>query len=155
MKHFSQLEQDNVNYLISHNILYAAVRLTSNILSHSIFDANIEMCKVLRMKNVHNFSTQKNGVDNKVMVSTHILTFARDIPSTTSLYRSNTRGDERMWPGSAINTVVDDDNAIVVIPYNQELYIINISKVDIEMSFNTFIDNPIKTFLKKYREAEF
>lgn len=154
MRHFSQLEQDNVNYLILHNILFAAVRLTSNILSHSIFDANLEMRKVLKVNDVHNFSTQKNGVENKVMVSTHILTFARDILSTTSLYRSNTRGDERMWPGSAISSVVDDDNAIVVIPYNRELYIINISKVDIEMSFNTFIDNPIKAFLKKYMETE-
>ena len=155
MKHFSQLEQDNVNYLISHNIPYAAVRLTSNILSHSIIDANMEMRKVLRMKDVHNFSTQNNGVDNKVMVSTHILTFARDIPSTTSLYRSNTRGDERMWPGSAIFSVVEDDDVIVVIPYNKELYIINISKVDLEMSFNTFIDNPIKAFLRNCRDDDF
>ena len=62
------------------------------------------------------------------MVKTHVLTFMRDIPTETSLYRAGTRGDCRMWFGSAIFPVTEVNDLYVVTAIDKELFIINITK---------------------------
>lgn len=149
MRQLTELEQDNVSFLMAKGIPFAIVHLTQNILNHSIFDATSDMRRMLRGSGVHDFSSQTKGSDNKVFIPTHILTFARDIETQTSLYRSTTRGDERMWPGGAILKLTKDNDIIAVLAFEKELYVINISQIDIEMSVRTFLDNPIKKFFRQ------
>ncbi|WP_308591426.1 hypothetical protein [uncultured Prevotella sp.] len=141
--------ESSLNFLNGRGIQYATVLLTENILRHSIFDANKQIRELLKSTGLHDFGTQQKGVEHKVYVSTHILTFMRDIPSQTSLYKAGTRGDNRMWFGSKVFEVSKPDSVFAIFVYNCELYIINITTIDINACFTSSLKNPIKDFLNK------
>lgn len=103
----------------------------------------------LKEQEVHDFFNQANGQEAKQKVKTHILTFMRDIPTETSLYRAGSRGDCRMWFGSAILPVTEADDLYVITVVSQELYIVNVSKVDIETCCQTSFPSPIQKWMKK------
>lgn len=148
IKQFTELEVKNQNYLIGRGICFEMVCLTANILKHSIFDAKMSMRAFLKDNDVHNFYNQPNGQDSKCMVKTHVLTFMRDIPTETSLYRAGIRGDCRMWFGSNIFPITEADDLYAVTAINKELYIVNISKVDIETCCQTSFPSPVQKWVK-------
>ena len=85
----------------------------------------------------------------KRMVKIHVLTFMRDIPTETSLYRAGTRGDCRMWFGSAIFPVTEVNDLYVVTAIDKELFIINITKIDIETCCQTSFPSPVQKWMKE------
>lgn len=149
IKQITELEQKNQNYLVGRGVRFEIVCLTANILKHSIFDAKMAIRTLLKEQEVHDYFNQANGREARRMVKTHILTFMRDIPTETSLYRAGSRGDCRMWFGSAILPVTDADDLYVITVVCQELYIVNISKVDIETCCQTSFPSPIQKWMKK------
>lgn len=149
VKQFTELEAKNQNYLTGRCIQFEMVRLTANILKHSIFDARMSMRAFLKENCVHDFYSQANGQESKRMVNTHILTFMRVISTETSLYRAGTRGDCRMWFGSAIFPVTEADDLYVVTAIDKELYIINITKIDIETCCQTSFPSPVQKWMKE------
>lgn len=52
IKHYTELEVKNQNYLIGRGVKFEMVCMTANILKHSIFDAKISMRAFLRGKYV-------------------------------------------------------------------------------------------------------
>lgn len=151
MKDYSVIEKNNMEYLQRNNIPYATVRLTYNILQHSIFDATVPIRSFLKSQGIHDFDTQKNGRDYKAFVDTHILTFMRDVTTETSLYRAGTRGDERMWFGYEILPLTKPDDIYAMLAYKNELYIINISTNELESCFESPYSNTIKYIISKLR----
>lgn len=148
MRELSELEKQNEEFLVNKRISFTTVMMTHNILSHSIFDANKKIVKYLKEQGLHDYDLQKNGKDERVMIKTHILTFTEDVLSKSSLYKAGTRGDKRMWFGAAVIPYADDKDVFVIIAHEDELCIINESKIDIDLCYMTNIDNPIKLFLK-------
>lgn len=148
-KQFSELELKNQNFLIGRSVRFEIVCLTANILKHSIFDARMTIRTFLKEQEVHDFFNQANGQEAKRKVKTHILTFMRDIPTDTSLYRAGTRGDCRMWFGSEILPITEANDLYAITVISQELYIVNISKVDIESCCQTSFPSPIQEWIKK------
>lgn len=148
IKQFTELEVKNQNYLTERGISFEMICLTANILKHSIFDAKMSMRAFLKDNFVHDFYSQPNGQESKRMVKTHVLTFMRDIPTETSLYRAGTRGDCRMWFGSNIFPITEADDLYAVTAINKELYIVNISKVDIETCCQTSFPSPVQKWMK-------
>ena len=149
IKQFTELEVKNQNYLAGRGIQFEMVCMTANILKHSIFDAKMSMRAFLREYYVHDFYSQTNGQESKCMVKTHVLTFMRDIPTETSLYRAGTRGDCRMWFGSEIFPVTEVNDLYVVTAIDKELYIINITKIDIETCCQTSFPSPVQKWIKE------
>lgn len=149
MRKLSELELQNEDFLKEKGVRFAIVHLTGNILSHSIFDATQEIIKFLREEGIHDFSQQANGKEAKLFIPTHLLTFKQTVEMKTSLYKASTRGDKRMWFGSEIFPYVEDDNIFVMMALNKELYIINMTHLDIELCYRTGINNPIKKFIKE------
>ena len=146
MRKLSELELQNEGFLKEKGIHFAKVQLTENILSHAIFDATQEITKFLREEGIHDFSHQANGKEAKTFIPTHLLTFKQTVEMKTSLYKASTRGDKRMWFGSEIFPYVEDDDIFVIMALNKELYIINMTHLDIELCYRTGFDNPIKTY---------
>ena len=144
----SELELQNEDFLKEKGIHFAKVLLTENILSHAIFDATQEISRFLKEEGIHDFSQQANGKEAKIFIPTHLLTFKQTIEMKTSLYKASTRGDKRMWFGAEIFPYVEDDDIFVIMALNKELYIINMTHLDIELCFRTGINNPIKSFIK-------
>ena len=50
---FNEFEESNILFLQNLGIPYATVRLTENILKHSIFDANSEIRSFLQSQDLH------------------------------------------------------------------------------------------------------
>lgn len=148
MRELSELEMQNEEFLANKGISFTTVMMTNNILSHSIFDANRQIVKYLKDQGLHDYALQKNGKDERVMIKTHILTFTEDVLSKSSLYKAGTRGDKRMWFGAAVLPYADDNDIFVIIAHEGEMYIVNESKIAIDLCYMTNIDNPIKVFLK-------
>lgn len=148
MRELSELEKQNEEFLVNKRISFTTVMMTHNILSHSIFDANKQIVKYLKEQGLHDYDLQKNGKDERVMIKTHILTFTEDVLSKSSLYKTVTRGDKRMWFGAAVLPYTDDNDIFAIIAHEGELYIINESKFDFDLCYMTNVDNPIKVFLK-------
>ena len=130
MKTLSELERLNVEYLNKKGIRYVLVCLTPNILRHGIFDAKVSLRSLLKENRVHDYSSQQPG--EKVSITAHILTFKKDIPTSSSMYRTGTRGDARMWFGSEIYTVAQPDDVFAVVPIDGVLYVLPITHIDIE-----------------------
>lgn len=150
MRQPTALETQNEEFLAQKGIRYATILMTDNILSHSIFDANRQIVKFLKEMSVHDYETQEKGTEAKVMIDTHILTFKEEVMSKSSLYKAGTRGDKRMWFGAEILPYVDDDQIVAIFVKGGEFYILNESKLDIELCYTTSMSNPIKKFLREY-----
>lgn len=149
MRELTTLETQNEEFLEQKGIRFATILMTDNILSHSIFDANRQIVKFLKEMGVHDYDAQEKGADAKVMIDTHILTFKEEVMSKSSLYKAGTRGDKRMWFGAEILPYVDDDQIVAIFVKDGELYVLNESKIDIELCYTTGMTNPIKGFLKE------
>ena len=147
MRKLSELELQNEDFLKEKGVRFAKVQLTENILSHAIFDATQEIIKFLREEGIHDFSQQANGKEAKIFIPTHLLTFKQTVEMKTSLYKASTRGDKRMWFGSEVFRYVENDDIIVLMAFNKELYIINITHLNIDSCYRTGINNPIKTYI--------
>lgn len=147
MRPLSELELQNEAFLNEKGIHFAKVQLTENILAHAIFDATQEIDIFLREEGIHDFSQQANGQEAKQFVPTHLLTFKQIVEMKTSLYKASKRGDRRMWFGSEIFPYATNDDIFVIMAFNNELYLINISHLDIGSCYRTGISNPIKTYI--------
>ena len=148
MRALSELEQMNAEYLVKKGIRYVLVCLTQNILHHGIFDATVALRELLKAESVHDYAVQKPG--DKVSLPTLILTFKKVIKAYSSVYRAGARGDARMWFGSEIYSVALPDDIFAVIPKDGVIYVLPITRTDLEYCGTTSIQNPIKTFLSEY-----
>ena len=63
---YNEFEENNILFLQKLTIPYATVRLTKNILKHSIFDANSEIRSFLYHQDLHDFEKQKYGQEYKI-----------------------------------------------------------------------------------------
>lgn len=148
MRALSELEQVNTEYLDKKGVQYVLICLTQNILRHGIFDAKVALRNLLKEKSVHDYSTQHPG--DRISIPTHILTFKKDIETSSSMYKAGTRGDARMWFGSEIYKVAKPDDIFAVIPKNGVLYVLPVTHLDIEYCCATSINNPIKLFFAEF-----
>lgn len=148
----SVLENENIIFLEKLGIPFATIRLTENILQHSIFDANLEIRSFLRLHGLHDYDQQGLGSEFKVFLKTQILTFKCSIETNTSLYRARTRGDCRMWFGSIVNKLSDPDNLFMITAIDKVLYVVNISKIDLELCYRSSYPNPINNMLLYFKQ---
>ncbi len=145
MRALTEIESRNESFLNERNIHYAQVLMTENILSHHIFDATQSIDSFLKKEGVHDFDCQKSG--EKTYISTHLLTFKREEIIKTSVYKAAKRGDKRMWFGSEILSSTAPNDIYIMIAKHGELYILNISRIDIMSCWTSGLDNPIKRFI--------
>lgn len=148
MRALTTLEEMNTEYLDKKGVQYVLVCLTQNILHHGIFDAKVALRELLQNNGVHDYSTQQPG--EKVSIDTHILTFKKDIKASSSMYRSGTRGDARMWFGSEIYDVAQPDDIFAIAPKSGEIYVLPLTHIDLEYCCTTSLQNPVKLFMANY-----
>lgn len=147
MRDLTRIESKNESYLKSLGIHYAKVLMTENILSHHIFDATQILIRFLKEEGVYDFDSLNRG--EKAYLSTHLLTFKRDEVINTSVYKSMKRGDKRMWFGAEIIPITSPNDIYVMMTKVGELYILNMSHIDIMSCCTSGLDNPVKRFVKE------
>lgn len=137
-----------MEYLVSRNIKFTQVQITATGLKKSILDATAPMRTYFKENGVHDYALQAKGQEFKVIVPTRILNGFKDIATRTSLYRPVTKdGDPRLWIyGLKENTEADDIHAIIAAG-PKELYVINLTRTDVEKFGETAVANPIKDLI--------
>lgn len=97
----------------------------------SILDATFQVRDFLKDKNYHDFSSQLQGTDNKLVKQCSFLTHQGLIKSKVSLYRPNTKsGDPRIWFYS-LKSYAEAHNLLAILIVNDELFLINCSDSDL------------------------
>lgn len=134
-----------MEYLVNHNVKFTQVQITATGLKKSILDATTPMRTYLKENNVHDYELQSKGQEHKVTIPTHILTSFGSITTLTSFYRPETKdGDPRLWIYRLKEATEADDIHVIIAMNPRDLYVINITKVDIVKCCETSIENPIR-----------
>lgn len=148
MRAFTPFEKHNMEYLVNKNIKFTQVQITQTGLKKSIMDATAPMRTYFRENNVHDYTLQKKGQENKILVETHILTEFKDICTQTSLYRPETKdGDPRLWIYKLKETAAADDIYAIIAMNSTTLYAINLTRVDIVKCCESSVANPVQDLI--------
>ena len=149
MRPFTPFEKTNLEYLVNHNVKFTQVQITTTGLKKSILDATTPMRTYFKENNIHDYELQSQGPENKVTKKTFILTGGKVIKTTTSLYRPVTKeGDPRLWIYGLKDTTEADDIHAIIARNPDELYVINLTKINIPRFCETDIENPIRNLVK-------
>ena len=148
MRPFNPFEEANEQYLVSKNISFTALQITSTGKEKDYSDATVPIRTYLKEKGVHDYSLQGQGPANKITVETHILDGYTDFKTKTSLYRPNTKdGDPRIC-FYKYHTKVTPDDIFAIIALNPNcLVVIDLTRVDIKYFDELVLANPIQDFI--------
>lgn len=137
-------------FLVNHNVEFTLVQVTATGLKKGIMDATAPIRTFFLEKGVHNYKDQRQGPQHKQLIKTTILDSYDAKETNTSLYRPVTKsGDPRLWIyGLKDFTNADDIHAICIL--NGQLFVINITKCDIESTFNAERSTPLKNFINEF-----
>lgn len=149
MRPFTPFEKTNMEYLVNHNVKFTQVQVTATGLKKSILDATTPMRTYFKENKVHDYELQAQGPDNKVTKKTFIVTGGKIIETTTSMYRPVTKeGDPRLWIYGLKDTTEADDIHAIIAQNPNELYVINLTKINIPRFCETDVENPIRDLVK-------
>lgn len=109
------------------NLEYAFLIITDTGLNKSIMDANKPFRVFLKKSKLHDYSSQKQGIEHKKFIKTFILNYKDNIESKTSLYRPNTKkGDPRLWVYK-LKKYCESGNTLLFLTDTKKIYVINLS----------------------------
>lgn len=154
MRPFTDFEKRNLEFLVNHNVKFTQVEITPTGLKKSILDSTAPMRTYFLENKIHNYEEQLQGIEHKAYKNAIVLTEGGEFKTTASFYRPNTKkGDPRMWIyGFAPYTRGNDIH--VLFWYQDTLYTINITQIDIAQWYNSAILTPIQEVIKAiYNES--
>jgi len=104
---------------------------TETALTKSIMDAHEGLRTFLSERGVHDFSSQQLGPEHKRVLEGQLLSEGGWKPIKVSLYRPLTKtGDPRIW-FSRLNDYADAFNLLVCLVWDQTIYVINASNLEL------------------------
>ncbi len=148
MRPYNDFELNNIQFLVNKQINFTTIQITETGLKKSILDATAPVRSYFLESNLHDYSQQKLGTDNKVFIPTHILTDCSIFTTQTSLYRPETKkGDPRLWV-YGLTSYVKSDDIFAIIIYEKTFYVININQINIKKAYESQIISPLKDFIE-------
>lgn len=147
MRPFTAFEHENLKFLVNHNVQFTHVEVTPTGLAKNILDSTTTMRAYFIEKGVHNYEEQLQGSEHKVMRDAVILTETSQYLTQASFYRPITKkGDPRMWIYK-LSSYTKGNDIHVLFYFEDRLYSINITHIDISACYNSGIITPIKEIL--------
>lgn len=148
MRSFNEFEENNLKFLTQKNIEYTLVQITETGYNKSILDATDPMRQYFKTVGMHDYSLQPQGQDYKVVLPTNILDAASMYPTSTSLYRPETKkGDPRIWTNNLKKYCIPND-ILLMLYHKEKIYVVNITHVNIGKAYNSVIDTPLKALIR-------
>lgn len=108
------------------NIDFELLYVTETGLKKSILDATSPITQLLKNKQIHDYDAQLPGAESKVMLPCIILSGGAREETKSSLYKANTRGDNRFWPGR-FNHFASDGQVFAIFIENSNIILLNLS----------------------------
>ncbi len=148
MRPFNSFEQENIKFLVNHNVKFTQVEVTSTGLKKGILDSTTPMRAYFLENGIHDYSEQQQGTEHKVVSRAVILTDTTKKETRVSFYRPNTKkGDPRMWI-YGLGSFSKASDIHVLFKYEDALCSVNITRIDIEKCFASPIITPLQEIIK-------
>jgi hypothetical protein len=107
---------------------FALLFLTPTGLEKGILDATLPFRTLLQEKGVHNFSTQGQGGENKVVLGGVVIHDSKLNLITLSLYRPKTKeGDPRFWP-YGFTSFAESDDVFCIFVHSGKIHLLNLTQ---------------------------
>jgi len=119
-------EAEKEEILKKQGIAYELLFITDTGLTKSILDATAPIVQLLKTKQVHDYDSQHQGTEYKVMLPCIILSNGLREETKVSLYRATNRGDTRFWPGRLHDFALADQVFALFIE-NSNIVLLNLS----------------------------
>lgn len=147
MRKFTSVEESRLKVLTKKGISYTLVHITATGFQKSILDATEPMREYFLENNIHDYERQKQGTSGKVQIKTKILTDKEEIHTATSFYRPETKkGDPRLWVCD-VKKYCSPNDILAFTFFDDFLYVLNITKLDIIANYDSIYANPIKDLI--------
>lgn len=151
MRILTEIEQTKIKSLTKNQVSFVLIEPTETGLSKSIMDATSIVRNFLKENNIHDYSIQSQGKENKIQIRSIIYKDFEVIRSTASLYRPQTKkGDPRIW-FSGINMIAKPNDLIAIIFYSNSFHIFNLTRLDVDKLLESKLVNPFKDLILEIR----
>jgi len=106
-------------------------------LTKSIFDATGSLREYLQLRGYHDFSTQAQGGEHKVLREGFFVRPTSLEKTNITLYRPPTKsGDPRIWTGAATRQNATAFNLLAILIIDNTLYVLNMTDAAVRSSLN-------------------
>ncbi|MFN3624559.1 MAG: MvaI/BcnI family restriction endonuclease [Hyphomicrobium sp.] len=123
--------------LTRHAIEAALLVPTPTGLEKSIFDATDGLREYLAERGYHDYATQAQGQDHKVLKQAYLVRPHSLEPTQVSLYRPTTKnGDPRIWLGHPVRSYAGAFNLLALTVIDGTLYVLNMSDPSVQVSLD-------------------
>ncbi|CAA6828485.1 MAG: Unknown protein [uncultured Sulfurovum sp.] len=154
MRQLTEKEKQSVSLLTNYSVEFTLIEPTKTGLGKSIMDATIPVRAYLKEQRVHDYDLQYDGTENKIVIEdTFLITELGFIKSRTSLYRPRAkkkRGDPRIW-FKKLPEYSEANDILAITYFNGNLYVINISSLEIAWLLSSPILNPLLELVQDIR----
>lgn len=149
MRPFNTFERKNLEFLVSHNVVFTQVEVTATGLKKSILDSTAPMRTYFLENGIHNYENQHQGPEFKAVRRAAIFTDTQKIETKAAFYRPKTKkGDPRMWIyGLGAHSGGGEIHALF--KFEDSLCSVNITRVDIEKCYNSAVITPLQDVLRE------
>lgn len=152
MRQLSSIEINRIKLLTEKSVELCLIEPTENGLKKSIMDATGSVRAYLKSNEVHDYELQKQGPENKIQIFSYFISPQGLIKSIASLYRPNTKkGDPRIW-FKGLGQYVNANEIFGVIYFRNELYVLNISQLDIKTLLNSAFFNALQELVNEINQ---
>ena len=144
MRQLTKIEIERIKLLTEKSVEVVLIEPTNTGLNKSIMDATGSVRTFLKAQNIHDYELQQQGPSNKIQINSYFITPNGLIKSVASLYRPNTKnGDPRIWFKS-LGTYAKANDILGIVTLNNELYLINITQIDLGSLIYSVVNNSLK-----------
>jgi hypothetical protein len=148
MRPFNLLEEKNIKILTRESIEMSFLMPTATGLQKSIMDATAPFRLFLYEHGVHDYGMQGQGPQHKQIIRSYIASENGFISSQASLYRPITKnGDPRIW-FTGLKKYADTNDILGIFVFEMELYVFNLTKLDIEQILNGIVVTPVVELIR-------
>lgn len=153
MRQLTEFEISRIKLLTENSVELTLIEPTETGLIKSIMDATGSVRSYLKSKNIHDFESQKQGQESKVLVNSILIKNDEFISSIASLYRPNTKkGDPRIW-FKGLGGYSKANDILGIIEFEKSLYVLNITQLDLEKLLSVEVTNPLKELIGQIKNT--
>ncbi len=152
MRQLTETEINRIKILTENSVELTLIEPTETGLGKSIMDATGSVRSYLKSKNIHDFESQKQGQESKIQINTFLIQQDEFLVSVASLYRPNTKkGDPRIW-FKGLGNYAKANDILGVFEFQQSLYVLNITQLDLAALLNRAFSNPLKELISEIKQ---
>lgn len=149
MRLLTEKEEEKLKILTENSVSLTLIEPTDNGLKKSILDATGPVRNYLKTNNFHDYSSQAQGPENKVVIEALIYEAYSISKSNTSLYRPNTKkGDPRIW-FSGLTKYSAPNDILALICFDRKIHIINLTQLPVKELMESNLLNPLKELIQE------